>query len=47
MSLLNTEEFYMLEFAIGIIIGAIFSDFWKYIYSILKTGFNQWKEKRE
>ncbi len=37
----------MLEFIIGIILGAIFSDFWKYLYNVLRTGFKKWSEKTQ
>ncbi len=35
----------MLELIIGIIIGATFADFWRYIYKIIRTGFNKWMKK--
>ncbi len=37
----------MLEFIIGIIVGATFADFWRYLYSIMRKGFDSWMESKK
>ncbi len=32
----------MLEFILGIIVGATFADFWRYLYRLVRTGFRRW-----